>query len=184
MCVCVFVILYVRCRYVDLHELVISCSIVVSCSCIFWIYLAYVLASRRCGLQKLCLFGRQHAPMRQIAMVRRVFDGLMVILWPRVGNHGKPLVTLYPAWNQLLPRKVLRNVRKLRYQNSGKKTPMKIEASSLLGWVTLTHASPGHVCDVLSLSCSRRRLGLQEILRCCLQPRSGSNRQTRERERE
>ena len=26
-CVCVFVILYVRCRYVDLHELVISCSI-------------------------------------------------------------------------------------------------------------------------------------------------------------
>jgi 2-keto-3-deoxy-L-rhamnonate aldolase RhmA len=37
----------------------------------------------------------QHAPMRQIAMVRRVFDvGLMVILWPRVETHGKPLLTL------------------------------------------------------------------------------------------
>ena len=52
------------------------------------------------GIQTLCLwklrlFGRQHAPMRQIAMVRPAFGvGLVVILWPRVENHGMPLVTL------------------------------------------------------------------------------------------
>ena len=79
----------------------------------------------------------------QIAMVRRVFDvGLMVILWPRVETHGKPLDT-----------------------------------------VTMM----GHLCDVCNFPVAAAVLDSRkymEILRCCLQPRSCSNRQTRERERE